>query len=112
MQRVRRHGPQTTADKTHPLVPRQGDTDPFPLFSGFATDGAPVPTQPPTIPFPYNGGSRTQKGVAGTPAPAQAPAKTQQGPSKCTPSPTKPLAPSASEYDFLFQGAQVLTSLF
>ena len=39
----------------------------------------------------------TSDKVAGTQAPAQAPAKTQNAQAKCTPSPTKSLAPSASE---------------
>ncbi|KAI0639288.1 chondroitin AC/alginate lyase [Trametes polyzona] len=62
------------------------------------TDGVPpVPTYPPnTNGFPPMGtsSSSTVKTINGTPAPAQAPAKTQQ--SKCTPSPTKSLAPSAT----------------
>ncbi|EJF66592.1 chondroitin AC/alginate lyase [Dichomitus squalens LYAD-421 SS1] len=56
----------------------------------------PVPTNPPDfgdLPTVATGSS-TVKTINGTPAPAQAPAKTEKN--KCTPSPTKSLAPSAT----------------
>ncbi|KAI0335413.1 chondroitin AC/alginate lyase [Cubamyces sp. BRFM 1775] len=69
------------------------------LFDGLPlpTDGdPPVPTSPPGLGnLPSTGSSSSSvKTINGTPAPAQAPAKTQAG--KCTPSPTKSLAPSAT----------------
>ncbi|KAI0793396.1 alginate lyase-domain-containing protein [Abortiporus biennis] len=54
-----------------------------------------TPSLPPTPALPGTATTTRDKGVAGTQAPAQAPAKTQQS-SKCTPSPTKTLAPSAT----------------
>ncbi|KAJ3538507.1 hypothetical protein NM688_g6514 [Phlebia brevispora] len=60
-----------------------------------------VPTQPPSVAFPQPPANNplqpttTANRVVGTGAPAQAPAKTGGG-SKCTPSPTKSLAPSAT----------------
>ena len=86
MRRVRRH--ESPRDSTFHLIPRQGSTDPFP----FPPDIVPTPS----LPDPLTGGSRTTKGVAGTPAPAQAPARTKVAANSCTPSPTKSLAPSAS----------------
>ncbi|OCH96520.1 chondroitin AC/alginate lyase [Obba rivulosa] len=54
-----------------------------------------LPTQPPAVNAPTSSTTQSSIGtVAGTPAPAEAPAKTQS--SKCTPSPTRSLAPSAT----------------
>ncbi|KAI0361753.1 chondroitin AC/alginate lyase [Trametes cingulata] len=62
------------------------------------TDGTPpLPTSPPDLGDLPSTGTSTQssvKTINGTPAPAQAPAKTKA--SKCTPSPAKALAPSAT----------------
>ncbi|OBZ78723.1 hypothetical protein A0H81_00669 [Grifola frondosa] len=59
-----------------------------------------LPAQPPPVDAPPaipSGSQTTTRTVAGTPAPAQAPAKTQNGDrSSCTPSPTKSMAPSAT----------------
>ncbi|KAI0651739.1 alginate lyase-domain-containing protein [Trametes meyenii] len=61
-----------------------------------ATDIPAVPTSLPTgvLPTGTSSASSSVKTINGTPAPAQAPAKTTA--SKCTPSPTKSLAPSAT----------------
>ncbi|KAI0704924.1 alginate lyase-domain-containing protein [Cytidiella melzeri] len=69
--------------------------------SASAADTPSVPTAPPSEPnVPQITGflptTSTSNRVAGTQAPAQAPAKTQDGQSGCTPSPTKSLAPSAT----------------
>lgn len=55
----------------------------------------PLPAAPPN---PLTG-TTTRKGVAGTPAPAEAHAKTSQEKAACTPSPTKSLVPSASKFE-------------
>ncbi|KAM5538155.1 hypothetical protein V8D89_008042 [Ganoderma adspersum] len=61
-------------------------------------DGAsPLPTSPPDVgdlPTLPATGSSSVKTINGTPAPAQAPAKTEKN--KCTPSPTKSVVPSAT----------------
>ncbi|OSD06106.1 chondroitin AC/alginate lyase [Trametes coccinea BRFM310] len=76
--------PSATTDLLGGLLPTDGDL--------------PIPTSAPdTGDLPYPGTSSTQstvKTINGTPAPAQAPAKTKA--SKCTPSPAKALAPSAT----------------
>ena len=94
MRRVRRHGTPVVEERP-PSLSRRGSLDPFPDFGGNPITDAPALPTAPLV--PNLGGSRTGKGAAGTPAPAQAPAKTQKAASKCTPSPTKPLAPSASK---------------
>ena len=67
-------------------------------------DGAsPLPTSPPGVgdlPTLPTTGSSSVKTINGTPAPAQAPAKTEKN--KCTPSPTKSVVPSASMWIGLF----------
>ncbi|KAI1797767.1 chondroitin AC/alginate lyase [Ganoderma leucocontextum] len=58
---------------------------------------SPLPTSPPDVgdlPTLTGTASSSVKTINGTPAPAQAPAKTEKN--KCTPSPTKALAPSAT----------------
>ncbi|KAH9857890.1 alginate lyase-domain-containing protein [Lenzites betulinus] len=84
-------------------VRRQDNDDPaatINVLSGLLpTDGVPaVPTSPPMpggMPPTGTTSKSTIKTINGTPAPAQAPAKTTQN-AKCTPSPTKSLAPSAT----------------
>jgi hypothetical protein len=62
----------------------------------------PLPTLPPIGLSTGTGATQTSERIInGTPAPAQAPAKTQKGGrSSCTPSPTKSLAPSASMFPY------------
>jgi hypothetical protein len=57
-----------------------------------------LPTNPPTniLPIPGDGAQTSDHIINGTPAPAQAPAKTQTVKPSCTPSPTSNLAPTAS----------------
>jgi hypothetical protein len=59
----------------------------------------PLPTNLPTSVLPTSGDSTQTSDhiINGTPAPAQAPAKTRPVKASCTPSPTSSLAPSASE---------------
>ncbi|KAL1952072.1 hypothetical protein VTO73DRAFT_1221 [Trametes versicolor] len=91
------HGPPQSAP-----VRRQDSESPSATINGLGdlplpTDGLPpVPTIPPN-PNGLPTGTATKSSVKtlnGTPAPAQAAAKTTQA--KCTPSPTKSLAPSAT----------------
>ncbi|CDO72352.1 hypothetical protein BN946_scf184977.g49 [Trametes cinnabarina] len=95
----RRRG--ATGHRKAPARRQQSDTPSMTSDVGglLPTDGdLPVPTNPPALgDLPTDGTSSTQssvKTINGTPAPAQAPAKTKA--SKCTPSPTKSLAPSAT----------------
>ncbi|EMD41774.1 hypothetical protein CERSUDRAFT_102168 [Gelatoporia subvermispora B] len=63
----------------------------LPLPSSVPT---PLPMQPPTLPIASSTTQSSVGTIAGTPAPAEAPAKTQKA--QCTPSPTRSLAPSAT----------------
>lgn len=60
----------------------------------------PLPTNPPTgvLPVPGDTTQTSDHVINGTPAPAQAPAKTRTVKPSCTPSPTSSLAPSASKF--------------
>ncbi|PIL32076.1 hypothetical protein GSI_06780 [Ganoderma sinense ZZ0214-1] len=65
---------------------------------------SPLPTSPPVVgdvPTLPTTGSSSVKTINGTPAPAQAPAKTEKN--KCTPSPTKSLVPSATWTTCLYE---------
>ncbi len=103
MRRKRDHPPQEPP--TFAPVRRQDSETPSATVNvlgdlSLPTDGSfPIPTLPPN-PNGLPTGTTTKSSVKtlnGTPAPAQAAAKTQQT-SKCTPSPTKSLAPSASAF--------------
>ena len=101
MRRVYRpsmHGSSPNAPRSN-HVRRQ-----FPMPNQPAT-ALPIPTALPTAmpqgptaaPLPLSS-STTSNRVVGTQAPAEAPAKAKPKNASCTPSPTKSLAPSASEY--------------
>lgn len=107
--RIEEDGPQETGS------PACFMSSSGPIVTGSSSDtsasveGLPsMPTTPPNPDVPRVPGllptTSTSNKVAGTQAPAQAPAKTQDSQSKCTPSPTKSLAPSASECRRLFTG--------
>ncbi|KAI0825203.1 chondroitin AC/alginate lyase [Trametes gibbosa] len=85
-------------------VRRQDSESPTATINDFnglplPTDGAPAlptsPLSPGGLPPTGTSSKSTIKTINGTPAPAQAPAKTKQN-NNCTPSPTKSLAPSAT----------------
>ncbi|PSR85865.1 hypothetical protein PHLCEN_2v5341 [Hermanssonia centrifuga] len=90
MKRVKRMTPLNEPG----TVPVQGSSN----AAAPVSDGLLTSIIPPSVDFP---GTTTSNRVAGTDAPAQAPAKTQTGKPSCTPSPTKSLAPSASTYILL-----------
>ncbi|KAI0374285.1 chondroitin AC/alginate lyase [Pilatotrama ljubarskyi] len=94
---VSRGLPVRRQESTNPETPATATAD---ALDGLPlpTDGTPpLPTSPPDLGDLPSTGTATHssvKTINGTPAPAQAPAKTKA--SKCTPSPAKALAPSAT----------------
>ncbi|KAI0348647.1 chondroitin AC/alginate lyase [Trametopsis cervina] len=89
-------GVEDSVQSSSPTLSVQPTGDP----SASMADIPSLPTDPPIPDVPRATGlfptTTTANKVAGTQAPAEAPAKTQQGKSNCTPSPTKSLAPSAT----------------
>ncbi|KAH9946788.1 chondroitin AC/alginate lyase [Amylocystis lapponica] len=87
--------PRELSDEDDTKLPRRVytlDVLPTALIPGFPSQPSSVAPPQPTL---TGGDTSTSYGtINGTPAPAQAPAKTQH--SSCTPSPTKSMAPSAT----------------
>jgi hypothetical protein len=87
---------------TSTLYPSESEAD---LPQAPIVGPPPVPTNPPTniLPTSSDGTQTSDHIINGTPAPAEAPAKTQTLKPSCTPSPTSSLAPTASRsFSILF----------